>query len=262
MGEPDCIRTYNKRFIHQFLNVVGIQKKNYDVPKLIRNYWGMWFVGLSFQTGIQKTNSKYDYDNLIKMDIPRKEKLISVVSSNKNFCEGHKKRLEFVESLKKYFGDVIDVYGRGINPFDDKADVLTSYKYHIAIENTVQDDYITEKLFDPFLTYTYPIYHGAQNANEYFHENSFTPIDINQPKKSIKIIEDVINSGKYEKNLKYLKESRQKVLNEYNLFDKMAVIVNQQGASYYTKTYVELKPEGYYNYKRRLREKIKKILNL
>lgn len=255
MGEPDCIRTYNKRFIKQFANVVGIQKKNYDVPKLIRNYWAMWFVGLSFETGIQKTNSKYDYDNLLNMDVPKKEKLISVVSSNKNFCEGHKKRLEFVERLKRHFGEKIDVYGRGINPFDDKADVLVSYKYHIAIENNVQDDYITEKLLDPFLTYTYPIYHGAKNANEYFCDNLFTTIDINQPEKSIKIIEDVINSGKYEMSLKYLIESRDKVLNEYNLFDKMAVIANQQESSNYIKTYVELNPESYYNYKRRLRKK-------
>ena len=71
-------------------------------------------------------------------------------------CEGHVQRLEFVNKLKEHFWDKIDMFGRGINSFDDKAYVLMPYKCYIAIENSVLDDYITEKLLYSFITYTYP----------------------------------------------------------------------------------------------------------
>jgi len=260
MGEPDCIHIYNDGFIKQFPNVIGIQKKHYDVQNMFRNYWCMWFVGLSFADGVQRINPEFDFDKLLQMPVPQKDKLISVVSSDKRMCEGHVQRLEFVDKLKEHFGDKIDVFGRGINSFDDKADVLMSYKYHIAIENAVQDDYITEKLLDPFITYTYPIYHGADNVGNYFNNNSFTQIDIRKPEKSIKIIEDIINGDLFDKRLEYIKESREKVLKQYNLFNKMAMMVNQSNNSNSKKHLIKLKPENAYGYKRKIKRIIKKII--
>jgi len=259
MGEPDSIRVYNDRFVKQFKNIISIQKKQYDVPNIYHDYWGMYFVGLSFGSGIQKINHEYDYDALLKMSVPKKEKLISVVSSNKRYCDGHIQRLEFVEKLKEFFGDKIDVYGRGINSFDDKADVLIPYKYHIAIENSVQDDYITEKLLDPYITYTYPIYHGAENVYKYFNSESYTRIDIRETERSLKIIDDVIHRQKYENNLPFIKESRIKVLNKYNIFSKMASMADRPSKNKNRKL-VKLKPESSYFYLYRIKQKILSLI--
>lgn len=53
-------------------------------------------------------------------ETPKKTKLISVITSNKAFTKGHLKRIEFVEKLKAYYGDKLDVFGQGFNSFEDK----------------------------------------------------------------------------------------------------------------------------------------------
>ncbi len=248
MGEPDNIHIYNNRFVHQFENVIGIQYHKYNINNFYRDYWGMWFVGLAFKNGRQEINPIYDYDKLLKMKVPQKKRLVSVVSSDKKTCKGHRLRLDFVDKLKQHFGDKIDIYGRGINNFVDKADVLMPYKYHIVIENTSQDDYITEKLFDPYLTYTYPIYYGAKNANEYFIDTSFSCIDIEKPNEAIDMIENIISSNLYEERLNDIIDSRNKVLRDYNLFNKMRRMVkNNMGDN--KKELIYFKPEYEFDYK-------------
>ena len=222
MGEAEQIHIYNRRFVQQFHNLITCQKVDYGVPNVIKDYYAGWFVGLKF--GQQGLQPEYDfsYDEFMGMQPPKKTKLISVVSSNKTMCEGHRQRLAFVEKLKARFGDKIDVFGRGIRDFTDKWEVVAPYKYHIAIENQQQDYYITEKLMDPFLAFSYPIYYGAPNASEFYPQDSFVAIDIKNPQQAINTIEKVIYCDKYSTKLKSILAAREKVLNEYNFFVEIA----------------------------------------
>ncbi|MFX7025309.1 hypothetical protein ABTI08_20660, partial [Acinetobacter baumannii] len=61
-----------------------------------------------------------DYDELVELKPFRKTKLMSIVSSDKAFTEGHRKRLDFAKKIKEYFGDSVDLFGRGLNPFEKK----------------------------------------------------------------------------------------------------------------------------------------------
>jgi hypothetical protein len=70
-----------------------------------------------------------------------------------------------------------------------------------------------------------PIYYGAPNIAEYFNENSLHTIDINNAAKSIEIIEDIINTDQYEQTLNYLIESKNKVLTQYNLVNRIVNII-------------------------------------
>ena len=63
--------------------------------------------------------------------IYEKSKMISMISSNKRMCEGHIKRLEWVERI----GDQVDLYGRGFNEISDKEEGLCDYMFSVAIEN-------------------------------------------------------------------------------------------------------------------------------
>lgn len=85
-----------------------------------------------------------------------KNKLISMIVSNKKMCPGHLRRLNIA---KKWSKDA-DIFGRGINPIDNKEEGLCDYMFSIACENEIAPNSISEKLLDCFATGTIPIYLG------------------------------------------------------------------------------------------------------
>ena len=96
-----------------------------------------------------------------------KSKIISMISSNKKMCEGHIHRLEWVNKI----GDQVDLYGRGFNEIKLKEDGLCDYMFSVAIENSRDDNFFTEKILDCFATGTIPVYYGCPNIDEYFNRD-------------------------------------------------------------------------------------------
>jgi hypothetical protein len=83
-------------------------------------------------------------------------------------------RNAFATSLMRHIA--VDSYGRFLNnrqvPQPDrgtatKLAVIGGYRFCLALENTFEDDYVTEKFFQPLLAGTVPIYRGAANVEEY-----------------------------------------------------------------------------------------------
>ena len=141
--------------------------------------------------------------------------------SNKNFSEGHKKRIKFVDQLKKLpIAKHIDIFGHGYNDIPDKWDAIAPYKYHIVLENSVQQDYWSEKLAD-FLGFTVPIYYGCPNIHDYFNKDS-SLIDIEDVDATVKLLQYLIDHDEcFEKRKKILTFSRECILNKYNIFNLM-----------------------------------------
>ena len=223
--EPRSVLVYPQRYIRQFGLVVTCQEQTRH-PNIVYGPAILpWFVGYQPappSSGIPYTFSQ-DYDSLNQPSNPEdKTKLLSVITSNKAFTRGHLDRIKFVEKLKAHFGDRIDVFGRGFRPFDDKWDVLRPYKYHIAIENSSQRYYWTEKISDCYLTETFPFYYGCTNLSEYFNKEAFLPIDIRQPEQAIAAIDAAILAQRYEQSLQVLAACKRQVLGEYNMFEYVA----------------------------------------
>ncbi len=221
--EPYSIFAYPKSYTKQFGVVHSSQietkhKKVIHGPAIIP-----WYVGYT-EDKEGKLHYTLDYDTLKDFFAPQKTKLISVITSNKVTSQGHIDRIHFVEKLKEHYGDQIDVFGRGIKSFDDKWEVLAPYKYHIAIENSSTDFYWTEKLADCYLAETFPIYYGCTNIQDYFPEGAYEPIDIFNFDGAIKIIGSLIANDRYEKSKEILTACKNKVLDEYNIFDYAAKI--------------------------------------
>ena len=99
---------------------------------------------------------------------PKKTKLISMTSSDKELCELHKIRKDIARKYK----DKIDVFGTidGGNWYDP-IDTLEPYMYSVVIENHIDDIWFTEKICNCFATKTIPIYYGARDIGEYFDRN-------------------------------------------------------------------------------------------
>lgn len=90
-----------------------------------------------------------------------KTKNISIIASEKNFTEGHRLRHEII---RKY-GGKIDVYGRGYKFIPSKLEALKDYRYTIVIENCKMDNYFSEKVIDPMVVGTIPIYWGTPDKD-------------------------------------------------------------------------------------------------
>lgn len=205
-GEPSSCEKYHPKYASQFKSLITSQRELRHKNKFYLPQGLPWFVSKS-------------YDELCREEPIEKSKKLSIISSNKTLTDGHKKRLDFIYKLKDYFGDSIDLFGKGINEVSDKYDALSSYEYSIVIENSFVEDYFTEKLVDSYLTYTFPFYYGCPNVSKYFSEKSFLSIDINNFDSSRRIIENTFSqSSHYRDSLKYIVESRKKCLDCYNIF--------------------------------------------
>lgn len=220
LSEPRSILSFPKTYRNQFGMLYSCQHEishrnvKYG-PALLP-----WFVGVVVCNNIAKYS--ITYSDLKDKPFPEKTKLISVISSNKAFTKGHQDRIDFVQKLKRRYGDKIDVFGRGIAGFDDKWDVLAPYKYHISIENSSLPYYWTEKLSDCYLTGTYPIYYGCTNVNDYFPDDSLAKIDIHNFDAAIATIDRIIADNEFEKRQDTLRECQNLVLDKYNLFNIIA----------------------------------------
>jgi len=86
--------------------------------------------------------------------VHKKNKLLSIIVSEKNFTLGHKLRHKIVDLHK----NELDIFGRAYNPVDKKIESLKDYMFHVVVENSSVDGYFTEKIIDCFATGTVPIY--------------------------------------------------------------------------------------------------------
>lgn len=214
----ECYNTSSKftqKFLNQFGLIITVQRELKHKNILYSHNANPWFVGKSYN----ELNSNF---------IPEKTKLISVVSSNKAFTEGHRKRLEFVQKLKNHFGDKLDVYGRGINDFEDKWDVLASYKYTIAIENDFCEDWVTEKYFDCIYANSLPFFYGCPNLEKIVDKDSFIRIDIENFENTVQTIENSIANNEYENRLEIIQNQKIKSLNEDQFFPWIAKILDDK----------------------------------
>jgi len=228
--EPQSILVYPKSYIRQFGMVASCQEQMKHPNVVLGQAVLPWFIGFSKNQDGTYSYSK-DYDSLVNSPTPQKTKLISVITSDKAFTQGHIDRIRFVKKLKQRYGDKIDVFGRGYRSFDDKWDVLAPYKYHIAIENSSQRYYWTEKISDCFLTQTFPFYYGCTDLSDYFPKEAYQEIDIFDFEHTVELIDQIISNDTYEKRQNVLAESRDLVLGKYNMFNYIASLCDRLDAS-------------------------------
>lgn len=131
-----------------------------------------------------------------------KSKLVSIVSSNKNWTAGHRKRLEWVDRFREH----ADLFGMGFAPFDDKTKTLADYYFSICIENDAYRSYYSEKILDCFACGTIPVYYGAPDIGDHFDSDGIIVLDDDFDVSQLSI--ELYNSkiGAIKNNLSKVKE--------------------------------------------------------
>ncbi|MEL6687085.1 MAG: glycosyltransferase family 10 [Pseudomonadota bacterium] len=149
--------------------------------------------------------------------VPEKSRDLSAMSSKKAMDHTlHSRRLAFILDMKSRFGDALDLFGRGFQPVDDKAEAMDAYRYHIAVENHQQDGHITEKLTDCFLAGCLPFYFGAPDYADYFPKDAVIPIDIFDPESAETTIRSAIESNAFEARRPAIEAARKITLKNWN----------------------------------------------
>ncbi len=218
-GEPESVRRYRSRFTCQFGGVWTSHRSIQHPSRLLQNEGQHWHYGM--RKGSVHTEP-LTYDDLCRLGAPKKPKLASVICSNKAVTPDHRRRVEFVQELKRRLGDQVEVFGRGIRSMDDKSEAIWPFKYHVVLENDHSDFFMTEKISDAYLGYSYPIYFGGTEADNRFAPGSFARIDIYDPESAFSKIEQILNSTTYEDSLALLCEARQRVLTDNNILSMIA----------------------------------------
>jgi hypothetical protein len=164
---------------------------------------------------------------------PGRKKLICSVVSGFNGVPGYEDRRRFLEGVSKSTPQ-FDIFGRYSKSTQSlptyrgyaasKYKTLSQYRYNLAIENSVEDWYISEKIFDSLLCGCMPIYYGSEKIfdllpSEWFH---FLP-DLSP--KSIKLANNLVHTDSYLG----VAENREKIAKEidekFSFYQKLENVV-------------------------------------
>lgn len=228
-GEPPMVSIFTSSFLKQFDTIFISNPKIKNSKNIIRKqFFNDWHFG--FDNSEKK--HVFTFEELSQMKIPNKTKNISVITSSLAVLPFHLKRLDFINKVKDVFGDKIDYFGKGFNFVNDKKDAILPYRFHLCIENTCINDLWTEKFADPLLGFSIPIYIGCTNMEQYFPNDSFYFLNINDINGSINILNEILSDpvNCYNRKLDNLIMARNLLLNNYNIYPTLVnlYLSNQQ----------------------------------
>lgn len=213
-GIPASLRQYRTRYTSQF-GQVWTSHTNISHPHVTLCYEAQpWHYALHSGSA---HGQPLNIEELQTLGRPQKPQLLSVLCSDRAVTDDHRRRLEFVRFLKSELGDQIDVFGHGVKSVADKSEAIWPYKYHIVIESDHSKHFMSEKLPDAFLGWSYPIYFGGNEPYHRFPEGSFTAIDIYQPEQALNVIRNVLLNETYEHSVERIADARKNVLAKHNL---------------------------------------------
>ena len=221
-------------------NVIGFAQEPHDTPflQIYRNNFiefavkniGKYFIGTSESFPSPTFVGHHGflfYETPKKMPFhPPKPKLMSIMVSHKKYTPGHKYRHLLAQHILRNKWPV-DIWGNGtesykqffpnnkniMGGFKTMEEMCKDYVFTIAIENTVHNHYFTEKIINPIINNTIPLYLGCKKVEEYFPKQT---IQLTGSMLSdIGIIHDVLtNPNKYTTEYKLDQEM---VLSKVNL---------------------------------------------
>jgi len=156
--------------------------------------------------------------NFKKVDIP-----IASIISNNNSSD----RNNLLFSLMQHFPIVN--FGKfmnnvnGLIPYEyntnEFINILKQFLFIISFENSIDETYITEKIFHSLLSGSIPIYYGTNNITDYINKERILIIENTSQENIIKIInkiqylinnkdkyEEIINKPIFTENSRYIKD--------------------------------------------------------
>ncbi len=161
-------KSYNKPFVNWLYEPSSIIERHYLSLKNSNNRVATHLTQKQFNNQISIPPCFPSWISVEESRIYDKTKLISMIASTKNMCNGHSYRQQVASKNE----NILDLYGLNRpNQLNSKIDGLKDYMFSVAMENIISDTYYTEKILDCFLTGTIPIYWGTSKICDIFDKN-------------------------------------------------------------------------------------------
>lgn len=148
----------------------------------------------------------------------KKDRDVSILSSDKVMCELHRFRLALAKMCKAE--GLADTYGRfdGGDYVKSVDETLDRYRFSFIIENDISDYYFSERLTSCLASQTIPIYVGARKISEFFNTDGMILLekpDLELAKEALK----KCNRQTYEEKLPAVLENYERVQEYRNMQD-------------------------------------------
>jgi hypothetical protein len=145
------------------------------------------------------------------------EKFCCMIVSNGNVASRNKilhlvNQYKRVDSAGKYMNNMADITELDCHYTSEEfIKFIAQYKFMICFENTIEGTYITEKIVNPFLARTIPIYFGTSYCNQVFNKDAFLYLE-DESEKSYQALLEKVKELDYD-DTKYLHMVNQPVFN-------------------------------------------------
>ena len=163
---------------------------------------------------------------------------MSCVCSSKYFDEGHIARIDFLKFLetKNVKMDIFSQdnslgfknYAGAVSPYADKSVGIAPYKYYFMVENNYEEDFITEKLWEPILCECLTFYYGCPNVSDYIDPRAYVQLDMADFEGSYRTIKTAIEEDWWSQRISIIRQEKQKILNELAFFPTVERIIMDQ----------------------------------
>jgi hypothetical protein len=223
--EDYFIRDRNvKNFINQFSRIFSCYATDhkfsqYEIPFL------PWMI--NHNHGTYNPFHKRDINFFKDLNSINKTKFLSVICSSKTLNSQQRLRINFLSKLKEELGDDLGWFGNGFSSIEDKWSAISDYKYHLVLENRINNNVISEKLFDSYLGLSIPLYSGAPNVMDFFPNDSLIEIDCKNVDGTLHLLDKLKGTNDYEDKMSSLLEAKNQILTKYNMWSRLAHIAIQ-----------------------------------
>ena len=187
------------------------------------------------------------YSQLLNLKI-EKTKVISSMCTSKYFDEGHIARIDLLKYIdnKNDPNVMFDIYNEDnkhnfknfkgpVSHYINKSNGILPYKYYFMIENNYEENFITEKLWEPILCESLCFYYGCPNVTDYIDSKAFVLLDINDFEKSYQLIKQAIEEDWWSQRIDIIRKEKQKILNELAFFPTIEKIIKTKKNEDYEK---------------------------
>ena len=233
----------SKTIIFQMEPWVNDETKNWGVKT-----WGKWaepdeneFLSVNGRKQNTHNNAFWQLglylSELIEFSYEKINKISSICSS-KYFDPGHIIRIDLLKYIESKNDLNIDIYNKDnifnfrnykgeVIPNKDKYKGIVNYKYYFMIENNFEENFITEKIWEPILCECLVFYYGCPNISKYINPYAYVELDINDFEKCYQTITQAFEEDWWSQRINIIRQEKQKILNELLFFPRIQKIIQK-----------------------------------